>query len=169
MWSFITGLSNRGFPALKEETEESSDDDDQRNPGSDQNYNQDGQATPNFGTPTFDLSCDQGCDDVESQQNVDCNVLDQAQSTDNDDITGDSSEDSPVVVSPQAHNFRNIRRTMSGALEVYGAVGVSVVARSSPHMQRRQSPHVPSQESSMYATAVWCVHYLDIIVYWDSS
>ena len=94
---------------------------------------------------------------MESQQNVDHNVLDQAQSTDNDDITGDSSEDSPVVVSPQAHNFRNIRRTMSGALEVYGAVGVSVVARSSPHMQRRQSPHAPSQESSMYATAVWSV------------
>lgn len=143
------------------------DKDNQQNPLSDINYDQDDQWTsdqddqqtspqdaivsPNFNSPTFDLSFDQGNQDIESQQSIDHNMLDQTQSTDNefaDNITGDSPDVAPVTVSPQAHHFRNIRRTMSGALEVYGAVGVSVVARSSPHMHRRHSPDVPNQKSS---------------------
>ena len=107
-------------------------------------------VSPNFDSPTFDLSYDQGNQDVESQQNTDHNMFDQTRSTDNgftDSIAGDSP-DVPVTVLPEVHNFRNIRRTMSGALEVYGAVGVSVVARSSPHMQRRHPPDAPNQKSS---------------------
>ena len=110
--------------------------------------------SPNFESPTFDLSYDQGCQDVESQQNID---QDQTQSKDYEDITEDSPDLSPVIVPPQPHDFRNIRRTMSGALEVYGAVGVSVVARSSPHMQRRHSPNVPNQECMSVCAFVWCV------------
>ena len=177
------GVSSRGYPALQEETEESCDQDDQHNPSShdqnnqqnpsDVNYDQDDQQTsdqddqqtsdqdtivsPNFNSPTFDLSFDQGNQDVESQQSIDHNMLDQTQSTDNefaDNIAGDSPDVAPVTISPKAHNFRNIRRTMSGALEVYGAVGVSVVARSSPHMHRRHSPDdVPNQKSSMYSNS----------------
>ena len=107
--------------------------------------------SPNFQSPTFDLSYDQGCQDVESQQNVD---QDHTQSRDGDDIIEDSPDLSPVIIAPQPHDFRNIRRTMSGALEVYGAVGVSVVARSSPHMQRRHSPNVPNQECMFVCVCV---------------
>ena len=169
---------------LQEETEESCDQNDQHNPSypDDQNpiYHQDDQqnpvndqdgqqssyqdndaiVSPNFNSPTFDLSYDQGNQDLESQQNIDDNMFDQTQSTDNglaDDITGDLPNVAPVTVSPQVHNFRNIRRTMSGALEVYGAVGVSVIARSSPHMQRRHPPDVPNQKLSMYRHVLYCV------------
>ena len=151
MWSIIIGGSSRGFSVLKEETEESEDDDqdNELNPVSDLNCDQgsdqsDDTVSPNFESPTFNLSYDQGCQDVESQQNID---QDQTRSKDYEDIAAEDSPDlSPVIVPPQPHDFRNIRRTMSGALEVYGAVGVSVVARSSPHMQRRHSPNVPNQE-----------------------
>ena len=165
-------MSGRGFPILKEENEESDDDhqspsnydrNDQSNMNYDQNkqsnmnYDQDDQSNMNIdqsnknydqgdqgalaspNSPTFDLSIDQGNQDVESQQNVD------------HDITVDSTDLVPVA-SPQGHDFRNIRRTISGALEVYGAVGVSIVARSSPHMQRRHPPSVPNQTPGMYLT-----------------
>ena len=46
---------------------------------------------------------------------------------------------------------------MSGALEVYGAVGVSIVARSSPHMQRRHPPSVPNQTTGIYLLCCVCV------------
>jgi len=105
-------------------------------------------VSPKFNSPTFDLSYDQDNQDVESQQNVDHNMLDQAQSmTDRsgDDITRDSSD---VATVTRTHDFRNVRRTLSGALEVGGVLGVSVVARSSPHMQRRHHPNQehPNQE-----------------------
>ena len=148
---------------MVEETEESEDDDqdNELNPvsdlnydqGSDQSDDQEDTVSPNFQSPTFDLSYDQGCQDVESQQNVD---QDHTQSRDSDDIIEDSPDLSPVIIAPQPHDFRNIRRTMSGALEVYGAVGVSVVARSSPHMQRRHPPNVPNQECMFVCVRV-CV------------
>ena len=175
-------MSGRGFPILEEETEEFDDDrqspsnydsddqsdmnfdqsnmdcdqdkqsdmnydqDDQSNMNIDQYFDQDDQrviASPNFNSPTFDLSIDQGNKDVESQQNVD------------HDSTVDSTDLVPVAP-PQGHDFRNIRRTMSGALEVYGAVGVSIVARSSPHMQRRHPSSVPNQAPSMYLLYCLC-------------
>ena len=160
------------------------DKDTQQNPSSDVNYDQDDRqildqddqqtsdqdaiVSPNFNSPTFDLSCDQGNQDVESQQGIDHGMLDQTQSTDNelaDNIVGDSPDVAPVTVSPQPHNFRNIRRTMSGALEVYGAVGVSVVARSSPHMHRRHSPDhdVPNQKPSMRSNS--CTLCVCVCVY----
>ena len=116
---WYVGMSGGGFPTLKEEAEESEDDqqspsdyhdqDDQSNMNHNQsnmNYDQGVIASPNFNSPTFDLSIDQGNQDLESQQNVDHNMLDQA-----DDITVDAADLVPVA-SPQGHNFRNIRRTI---------------------------------------------------------
>lgn len=140
----------------------SSDQDNQHNAVSDIGSDQDNQnalVSPNFNSPTFDLSYDQEYQDVESQQNVD-----QTESTVNV-LGGDTTRDSPddeddsiEILQEDTHNFRNIRRTMSGALEVYGAVGVSVVARSSPHMQRRHPPDVPEeQEQSSTCIIRQCV------------
>ena len=126
-WSSVIGGSNRGLPVLQEETEQSEDD------------NQDKQLSS-----IADLDCDQGSQITESQQNVD---QDQTQSTDNENTTKASSDLSRATVIPQ-DNSRNIQRTFSGALKVYGAVGKSVVVQSSPHIQRRHHPNVSSQESS---------------------
>ena len=155
-------MSSRVFPPVREETEESDDDDDIGSPKLDQSYDQDSQNLLSndrqSDSPTFDLSYDQRSQDIESQQNFDPIVLDQTQSTDNngsaEDVTRHSPEVAPVAFTPEPHDFRNIRRTLSGALEVYGVLGVSVVARSSPHMQRRHTPQ--QQESSMLCSlALW--------------
>lgn len=133
-WSSVIGGSNRGLPLLQKETEESEDD------------NQDNQQSS-----IADLDCDQGSQITESQQNVD---QDQTQSTDNDNTTKASSDLSQATVIPQ-DGSRNIHKTFSGALEVYGVVGMSVVVQSSPHIQRRHPPNVSSQESS----TVWLLLY----------
>ena len=73
--------------------------------------------------------------------------LEHSMHTSNEIITSSNeSLDNPTAILPKAKSYRNVRRTLSGALEVGGYLGVSVAARASPHMERRHTPQEEEQQ-----------------------
>jgi len=129
----------RDFPPLREETEDSEDHSvpepvrNQRN----QNQHEIQQLQDSYEDQIYNLSME-GHD------------LEHSMHTSNEILTSsDESLDNPTAILPKAKPCRHIRRTLSGALEVGGYLGVSVAARASPHMERRHPPQ-EEQQSSEY-------------------
>ncbi|XP_065889896.1 mitochondrial sodium/calcium exchanger protein-like [Dysidea avara] len=138
--SFVSRDFPKEFPPLREETEDSEDHSvpapvrNQRNQNQHNDLEEIQQLEDSYEDQIYDLSME-GHD------------LEHSMHTSNEIITSSNeSLDNPTAILPKAKSYRNVRRTLSGALEVGGYLGVSVAARASPHMERRHTPQEEEQQ-----------------------
>jgi len=134
----------RDFPPLREETEDSEDHSvpepfrNQRNQNQHDDQEEIQQLQDSHEDQIYNLSME-GHD------------LEHSMHTSNEILTSSNeSLDNPTAILPKAKSYRHIRKTLSGALEVGGYLGVSVAARASPHIERRHPPQEERQRSSEY-------------------
>lgn len=72
--------------------------------------------------------------------------------------SSNESLDNPTAILPKAKSYRHVRRTLSGALEVGGYLGVSVAARASPHMESRHHPQDEHQQQQQQSSECYEKH-----------
>jgi len=130
----------REFPSLREETEDS---DDYSVPAPVRNQHHQNQHN--------DQEEIQQLQDSHENQMYDLSMdgynLEHHMHTSNDMITSSNeSLDNATAILPKAKSYKHVRRTLSGALEVGGYLGVTVAARASPHMERRHPPQEEEQQ-----------------------